>query len=139
MGDVAGMPLLVVASYAKARTNGTAVTQNLFNLGTLDRKSFNIGAELGVIPNKATVQLGIRRASSGIDASNVGGTAGTNASDNAVLVGATYAIALNVRAELTYSKYSGDLYGAKAQAQALTNAVTYVGDSKTTLDLVFGF
>jgi len=130
MGDVGGLPILVTASYAKAAAP-TGANPNLFNAGTLDRKSFNIGAELGVIPNKATVQLAYRNAKSGTDAGTIGGAAGTNASDNAIMVGATYAIALNTRFELTYSKYSGDLYTAAAASPT--------GDNLTALTLWFGF
>ena len=137
-GDVGGLPLLVVASYAKAPastyTNGVlSGNANLFNSGTFDRSSFNIGAELGIVQNVATVQLAYRKGLSGIDGGTVGGTAGTNATDNAVLIGATYAIALNARLELTYSIYSGDLY---------TTTSTYAnatGTSQTVVDLAFGF
>jgi hypothetical protein len=135
MGDVAGMPLLLVASYAKAPTGATNTNPNLFNQGAHDRSSFNIGAELGVIPGRATLQVGLRNAKSGgyIDPAN---TASGNASDNAFLLGATYSLALNARLELTYSKYSGDLYNT-ANQQAAGSA--YMGDSMTTLDLAFGF
>lgn len=137
MGDVGnGMPLLVVASWAKAPATtaanlaaGTSI--NRFNTNSSDRKSFNVGAELGLIPNKATVQLGFRRANSG---AVVPGTAAGNASDNAYLLGATYAIALNARMELTYVKSSGDAYNAAAKA-----AAGYTGDTFTMLDLAFGF
>jgi len=136
MGDVAGMPLLVVASYANAPASdaaaGAGANFNLFNTSTSGaRKSLNIGAELGVIPNKATVQFGIRRASAGV---NVPGTLTGNATDNAIMLGGTYNIALNVRAELTYTKASGDMYNP---AQAATAG--YLGDTLTTLDLAFGF
>lgn len=131
MGDVSGMPLLAVASYAKAPKQGGNLNPNLFNGGTADKHSFNIAAELGVIPNKATVQFGIRRASSG----NAIGAI-SNATDNAILLGGTYNIALNARMELTYTKYSGDMYNAASAAAQGTN---YMGDTKTTLDLAFGF
>ncbi len=137
LGDAGGMPLTLIASYATAPASdltGTALNggTNAFNPGTAgSRKSFNIGAELGVLPNKATLQVGLRRASSGV---NVPGTATGNATDNAIMFGATYNIALNVRAEFTYSKYSGDMYNAAAQAGA-----GYVGDQLTNLTLWMGF
>ena len=145
MGDVGGMPLTFIASYMRAPasawsgvTPGSAVIaqgSNLFNQGNMTKSSFNMGAELGVLPNKATVQLGIRRANAGIAVPNVAGNvAGSNATDNAIMVGATYNIALNVRAELTFSKYSGDMYNAVAQA-----APGYTGDKMTTLNLWMGF
>jgi hypothetical protein len=129
MGDVSGMPLLVVASYANAPVAGA--NPNLFNAGTLAKKSFNFGAELGVIPNKATLQLGLRHANAGIV---VPGAASGNATDNAIMVGATYNIAMNVRTELTFTKASGDMYNS-TQAKASG----YLGNSMTTLDVAFGF
>lgn len=137
MGDVGGMPLLLVASYAKAPAqSGTNI--NLFNANGLDRSSFNIGAELGVIPGTATLQLGLRRAKSGgyVD----GATAASgNATDNAIMIGATYNLALNIRMELTYSKYSGDLYNTANQAAQIAANGFYAGDSFTMVDLAFGF
>jgi hypothetical protein len=137
MGDVGGMPLLLIASYANAPASGLVadVDQNLFNAGALSRKSLNFGAELGVIPGKATVQLGLRRANSGGYVDPVGLTGG-NATDNAIMVGATYNIEQNIRAELTYSKYSGDMYNA---ANAAAAGPAYTGTNLMTLDLAFGF
>ena len=136
------LPLTLIASYATAPFSPNAPNGNLFNQGTDTRKSFNIGAELGVIPNKATIQLGLRRARSGqeqFDATGVA-IAGTNASDNAIMLGATYSLALNVRAEITISKYSGDAYGAGAKAAAaLPVPVPYGGDKLTTVNLWMGF
>jgi hypothetical protein len=130
MGDVGGLPLLVVASYAKAPAS-TTINSNLFNSNQFDRSSFNIGAELGVIPNVATLQLAMRQAKSG-----VANASGSNSSDNAIMFGATYNLALNVRLELTYSKYSGDMYDA---ASAAAQGAGYTGDQMTMLDLAFGF
>ena len=143
LGDVGELPLTLIASYAIAPALGTpgAQNSNLFNQGTDTRKSFNIGAELGVIPNRATIQLGIRRARSGQEQFDATGTpiAGTNASDNALMLGATYSLALNVRAEITFSKYSGDAYGEGAKAAATAAAVPYAGDKLTTVNLWMGF
>ncbi len=143
LGDVGELPLTLIASYAIAPALGTpgAQNSNLFNQGTTERKSFNIGAELGIIPNRATIQLGIRRARSGQEQFDATGTpiAGTNASDNALMLGATYSLALNVRAEITFSKYSGDAYGEGAKAAAATAAAPYAGDKLTTVNLWMGF
>ncbi|MGA7750126.1 MAG: hypothetical protein WCA63_08260, partial [Gallionella sp.] len=133
MGDVGSMPLLVVASWAKAPTGAANTNPNFFNQGAYDRSSFNIAAELGVIPNKATLQLGFRNAKSGGAIDGPGLTTGGNATDNAILVGATYNLALNVRLELTYSKYSGDVYNSNYSI-----APGYMGDNMTMLDLAFG-
>jgi len=131
MGDVGGMPLLLVASYARAPV--TTDNINLYNQGVYSKSSLNIGAELGVIPGVATVQFAMRQAKSGGYVDPVGLTGG-NATDNAIMLGATYNLALNLRLELTYSKYSGDVYKGN-----YTTAAGYTGDQMTMLDLAFGF
>jgi len=128
MGDLGSMPLTLIASYANAPAS-TATDINVYNSGADSRKSFNIAAELGVLP-KTTVQLGLRNAKSGIS-----NGVSTNASDNAVMLGATYSIALNVRAEFTYSKYSGDLYSS----DPANNALPATGDQFTAVNLWMGF
>ena len=60
----------------------------------------------------------------------------TNATDNALLFGATYALSLNVRADLTYVKYSGDLYNAASQA---IQGAGYMGDNMYNLTIVAAF
>ncbi len=129
LGDVSGMPLTLIASYANAPAT-TVGNTNLFNAGALTRSSFNVGAELGLIPNVATVQLGLRHANSG----TLDPVSGANLTDNAFMVGATYALALNVRAELTYSKYSGGMYSATSAAMTAG-----MGNQLIMMDLAFGF
>lgn len=137
MGDLFEMPFIVIASYADAPSDGvpTGVLEgfqgNLYNPGSASRYSFNIGYEQTLIPNVVTAQLAIRRAHSGFVLGNV-----NNATDNAVMLGVTYAFALNVRAELSYSKYSGDLYnGLSAQLQG----PGYLGNSMVNLTLATDF
>lgn len=140
--DTGGHPLTLIASYATAPFNANAVNSNLFNQGTDTRKSFNMGVEFGLIPNKATIQLGIRKAQSGQEKFDLTGTpiVGTNASDNALMLGLTYSLALNARAEITFSKYNGDAYGAGAEAAAaLPVPVPYGGDRSTTVNLWLDF
>jgi hypothetical protein len=137
LGDISGIPLTLIASYARAPSSGvpTGVVDefqgNIFNPGTATRSSFNIGAELGVIPQRLSLQLGLRRANSGFA---LGST--SNATDNSVLVGATYSISLNVRTDLTYSKYSGDLYNAVSQQ---IQGTAYMGNSMTKIALIAAF
>jgi len=140
LGDVNNMPLTLVASYARAAAQGSNPNPNLFNPGLggqLAMSSFNVGAELGLIPNKATVQLAFRRAQSGNDLGLAGGGAATstNASDNAILIGATYAVALNSRFEFTYQKFSGDMYSAPVAA---AQGAGYLGDSMYTIVWALG-
>lgn len=135
LGDVGGMPLTLIASYAIApgsdlNSNNLSGGENVYNMGNGTRRSFNVGAELGVLP-KTTVQIGLRRADSGL---YVPGTTSGNATDNAIMVGATYSIALNVRAELTYSKYSGDMYN-----NAAIQSGGSLGSSMATANLWMGF
>jgi hypothetical protein len=137
LGDLGKMPLTLIASYARAPAASGSDPVNAFNhdfygqVGTDTRKSLNIGAELGVLP-KTTVQLGIRRAKSGIAE---GGS--TNSSDNAIMLGATYSIAMNVRAEVTYSKYSGDAYNAGTTAMSAASGG--LGNQMTAVNLWMGF
>ena len=139
LGDAGGMPLTLIASFATAPASAPGATNlnggmNVYNNGTATRKSLNFGAELGVIPNKATLQLGLRRADSGVALAG-----STNATDNAVMLGATYSLALNVRAEFTYSMYSGGMYGAAAQAAQAAAGTSYVGNRMTAINLWMGF
>ncbi len=139
--DTGRIPVTLIASYATAPANGTPGKTNLFNQGTDTRKSFNIGVEFGIIPNKATIQVGMRSARSGQEQFDLTGTpiVGTNASDNALMLGLTYSLALNARAEITFSKYSGDAYGAGAEAAAVLASQPYGGDRSTTVNLWLDF
>jgi len=111
MGTVRDMPYLIITSFATAPSSGApsgvlgGFQGNLYNPGTATRKSFNVGGELGIIPEKVTLQLGYRRADSGFAVGSA-----SDASDNAVLVGATYALYWNARFDLTFAHYSGDMY-----------------------------
>lgn len=120
-GDLGGMPTGFYFSFATApgQVAGTTVV-NAFNGGTLTRRSFNIDAEIGVIPEVATVGAAIRRAQSGV-ASATGG----NMSDNAIYLTATYKIAQNMLARLSYVTQSGDVWTATNTA-ALGSKVTAI-------------
>ena len=150
LGYVAKMPLTVIASYATAKGHDPLnPVQNLFNNQTgnigdpQDKSSFNIGAELGVIPFKATLQAGFRRAKSGVNETGPSPTPGipgapipgTNAEDDALLIGATYALAQNVRFTLSYSQYSGSFYSASSIAKSPGGT----GDQQTWLALEADF
>jgi len=137
LGEVGSLPLTVIASYAAAPSDGVpsgtagGFQGNIYNPGPETRSSFNIGAELGVIPKRLTLQVALRQAKSGFTIGSV-----SNATDNALLVGMTYSLAMNVHLDLTYSQYSGDMYSTAAQA-ALGGA--YNGNTRTTITLAAGF
>lgn len=101
-GEVGGMPLGIYASYGTAPGQlGGAV--NHFNAGAASRSSFNIAAELGVLPGHATVQTAIRFGKDG----NV-----VNNSDNAFMIGATYELSQNQELTFHYTTQSGSSWGA---------------------------
>ena len=98
-GEAGGKPLGLYASYGRAPSS---VATNMFNAGTLTRRSFNMAVELGVIPHKATVQLAFRRGNSGAPF-----VAGASDTDNAIMLGGTYELAQNVELSLTHTSQSG--------------------------------
>jgi hypothetical protein len=115
------MPLGVYVTYASAAASD-AVTTNAYNGGADTRSSLNIAAELGVIPEKATIGFGIRRGKSG-DTS----ITGSNASDNAILLEASYKLAQNMLLNLVYTKQSGDYWDA--------NNTASIGSTQTLINL----
>lgn len=128
-GSMGGMPLGIYAEFATAPVDNTV--SNIFNQaviagsptatpGTQTKSSFNISAELGVIPEKATIGFGIRRGKSG---QAIG--ASTNASDNAILLEASYKMAQNMLLNLYYVSQSGDFWNA-ANSDALGSKETAI-------------
>jgi hypothetical protein len=124
-GEFGGKPLGIYVTYARAPGSGTIT--NVYNGGTLTRSSFNVAAELGVIPEKVTVGAAIRRGMSGID----DGT-GTNLTDNALFLTATYKLAQNMVLSLSLNKQSGSNWDA---ANAGSSAAAGLGNTTTTLNL----
>ena len=114
-GAVGNMPLGIYASFARA----PVAVNSIFNAaddgtgtgtmvaGTDTKSSFNISAELGVIPEKATIGFGIRRGKSG---QAMAGT--NNATDNAILLEGSYKLAQNMLLNLVYVSQSGDYWDA---------------------------
>jgi hypothetical protein len=120
-----GMPLGIYAEYARAPTSTLGNAYNADPAGTGNaadtKSSFNISAELGVIPEKATLAIGLRRGKSGDT------TSGSNASDNAFLLGASYKLRQNIMVNLYYVSQSGDYWNAGNTAA--------VGAKQTTINL----
>jgi hypothetical protein len=124
-GELNKMPLGFYVTYAKAPASN-ATSSNAYNASVNHTKSsFNLAAELGVIPEKATLGLGIRRGKSGDNAGT--GTAGANDSDNALLIEGSYKLAQNMLLNLVYTSQSGDFW-SKANSDAL-------GSKQTTINL----
>lgn len=118
-GQVGDMPLGIYASYATAPF--TAGAANAYNGGTMTRSSFNIGAELGVLPGIATIGAAVRQGKSGFTDAN-----GGNATDNAIYLTATYKLQQNMMARLSYVSNTGSYWN-----QANTTVFTTVGGAST--------
>ena len=121
-GKLANIPVGFYASYAKAPagTNAYNMDSVTNTYGTAVKSSFNISAEVGVIPEKATLGAAVRRGRSGV----VVGTA-TNASDNAVMFIATYKLAQNMMASFSLTSASGQ-YWDTAHQNALGSKTTTI-------------
>ena len=130
-GAVGAMPLGVYFAHAKAPgTVAGSATPNLFNANANARRATTLTAELGVLPQKATVQLSFRRANNG---------AAVAGSDNATTLGASYQLDQNVQFQFAHSvRQKGNngvgRYGPNAVADG-----TRSGDALTTLMLQAGF
>ncbi|HET7834034.1 MAG TPA: hypothetical protein VFK88_13825 [Gallionella sp.] len=121
-GELSGMPLGVYASYGRApAVTPTAVTTgNAFNNtvavlaaggATSAATSFNITAELGVIP-RGTIQLALRSAKVG--GAPLAGITGVNS--NAIMIGGTYELAQNIELSLTHTSNFGSAWDGTATA-----------------------
>jgi hypothetical protein len=129
-GAVGTMPVGFYVSYARApaTTNANSfvpTASNVYNAGLKTRSSFNISTEWGVVPEKATVGMAIRRGKSGTNAGSL--VAGANDSDNAVLLDGSYKVAQNMVLSLVYVSQSGS-YWSTANTAA-------VGNKQTTISL----
>ncbi|MBI4754424.1 MAG: hypothetical protein HY778_03165, partial [Betaproteobacteria bacterium] len=119
-GVVGGMPLGVYLTHARAPGSAAgAVVKNLFNTNPNAKKATVITAELGVLPNKATVLFAYRWA-------DTGGL--TNSRDNGPTLGATYQLSQNVQLQLVHSKRSRLGYaGSESNGDRLTTFMLSAG------------
>jgi len=128
-GEAGGMPLGIYASYGRAPGS---VHGNVFNgaagVNNTNRKSFNIAAELGVIPHKATLQLALR-------SGNTGTLAATPVADkdSAIMIGGTYELAQNVELLLHHTSQSGSSWNTGGTNNPAGTAVA--GKTMTSLIL----
>ena len=127
-GAVANLPLGIYLTHANAAgTPAGAAVKNLFNANPNDKTATVIMAELGVLPNKATLVADYLWANTG--------SADANSGDNALTLGATYQIAQNVRLQVEHSTRSKG--GATNLGRYDGSAVA--GDALTTFMLSAGF
>ena len=102
-GALGSMPTGFYFSYATAPAS-TTTSVNAFNSSTTNkRNSLNIDAEVGVVPDKATVGAAVRLAN------NVDLT-GAKQKDKALYLTATYKLAQNLLTRLSYVHESGSYW-----------------------------
>ena len=141
-GELGGMPVGFYASYASAPVSYNPTGGNMYNNAgalaavgagvgvTAKRSSFNISAEVGVLPEVATIGLGIRRGKSGTNTGS--GLAGANDTDNAFLLAGTYKLQQNMMLQLVYTKQSGGFWTSNALGTGNTQVT---GSTQTALNL----
>lgn len=133
-GMVGNMPLGVYFSYGTApAVNELTVVGNHFNSGNVETaRSMNIAAHVGVVPGVVTVMAALRQAKNGA----VDAVTGNALTDNGIMVGLTYELAMNVEASLSYTTQSGTAWDAANHCDAVTLECTEpAGKNVTTLML----
>jgi hypothetical protein len=140
-GDLGGMPTGFYVTYARAPASPNALAgaaagalANSYNTGSLTRSSFNVAAEIGVVPEVVTVGAAIRRGKSGVDVGRAAGLADNlvNATDNAIMFTASYKIQQNMLARLSYTKSSGSFWTSNVAATGTTDLI---GSQTTTVNV----
>ncbi|MFA5824610.1 MAG: hypothetical protein WC825_01410 [Gallionellaceae bacterium] len=112
-GEVAGMPLGIYGSYGSAPAS-TASKANAYNGGTETKSHMGILADVGVIPHVLNLQAGLSFGKTGTK------LAGSNETDNAIVIGARYKLRQNVKVAVAYSMMSGTAYDAGGSKDATT-------------------
>ncbi len=124
-GAAGKYPLGVYLTYATAGKSKAGGAANIFNTNTADdEKAWTILAELGVIPNRATLAIAYRDGDTG---------AAANSEKTAVTFGGTYLLTQNFELQINHSIYGGDYFDLAAN-NAASN-----GDVKTTLMIFAAF
>jgi hypothetical protein len=113
-GDVADLPVGFYASYATAPA-GTATAINPFALNAelgganaATATSFNVAAEVGIIPHEVVLQAAYRNAKNGLATDNA---------DNALMVGVVYDLAQNIVLSYTHTSQFGSAWNTVAGTQ----------------------
>lgn len=119
-GKLGEMPLGVYLTHANAAGTSAGSNKNFFNANPNDKTATTVAAQLGILPNKATVMLGYRKGDNG---------KAVNSGDNGWMVGGSFNIVQNVQLQLNHEMYSGSAY----------NGTPANGDQMTTLMLFASF
>ncbi len=104
-GEIAGKSVGLYASYGRAPGTAAGAVGNDYNQGTATRSSFNIAADVEIMPH-TTLQAALRSAKNGMGAGVDG--------DNAFYIGAAYALSMNMEVSLAYTAQSGSAWNANA-------------------------
>lgn len=129
-GQVGSLPLGLYFAHAKAPGSSAGGTPNLFNSRANARTATTLTAELGILPQRATVLVAYRKANNG---------AASSGSDNAFTLGGTFQIQQNVQLQLTHSRRQKGADGTGRYGPNDPANGTYGGNSLTTLMLAAGF
>ena len=129
-GALGNMPAGFYFSIARA-PYVSSTAPNSYNMGgTLTRSSFNVSAEVGILPGIATLGAAIRRAKSG-----VADGAGANATDNAIFLTATYKLSQNMMVSLSYTTNTGSYWNLEPGGLGTGTNTQLTGSKTTTLNL----
>lgn len=99
-GEVAGMPLGIYLTTATVPKAGTDGKNYAIAASAADKSATSISANLGIIPNKASIGLGYRTGKNG---------ATTKEKEDAMNIALIYKLAQNVKVQLDYATMSGDV------------------------------
>jgi hypothetical protein len=137
-GAIAGLPVGFYASYATAPAGTNTYNKDpaaavspattIYDTpttvtaiyGTATKSSLNISGEVGIVPEKITVGAALRLGKSGV---SVGGSG--NASDNAIMLVATYKLAQNMLASFSLTSASGDYWDAAHKNAIGSETITF--------------
>ena len=124
-GLVGSFPLGVYLSYGKAGKSDAGEAANIFNPNTTeDTDAFALLVELGVIPNRLTLDLGYLTGNAATHADARAGMLGNTAtgSQSAVTIGANFQLTQNVNLVWNSSFHSGDTFDTNANGDQLHTA-----------------
>ncbi|MBI5748225.1 MAG: hypothetical protein HZA00_03795 [Nitrospinae bacterium] len=127
-GEIGGMPLGVYITYATVPKAGTDGKTYAIASAAGDKNATSIAANLGIIPNKASLGLSYLMGKNG---------AATKSAENAMNIAAIYKLAQNVKLQLDYATFSGDA-DVKTVAQS-GGDMGNLYSNRTTLMIFAGF
>ncbi len=108
-GAISSYPLALRMTYATAKGSNAAY-KNILNLnGSGDRTAYSIEGEVGLIEDRLNLSLGFRGGKSGDEKNSV---------DNALVLGAVYALPHMVQLRVNHIIYSGDFYDLPANLRS---------------------